>query len=80
MSTSCIRFKKTEESIEKNTAHFPLRRVKLLNTDGFSPLVERDLNSILTLTLDNVAKWVKVVSWRRGGMKEENSEQKLAKI
>lgn len=80
MSTSCVRFKKTGESIEKNTAHFFLRTVKLLNTDGFSPLVERDLNSILTLTLNNVAKWVKVVSWRRGGMKEANSEQKRAKI
>lgn len=62
MSTSCICFKKTEESVYKNTIHFPLRSVKLLNADGFYPLVERNLNSILTLTLGNVAKWMKAVS------------------
>lgn len=54
MSTSCIRFKETEESEQKNTTHFFLRSVKLLNADGFSPLVERDLNSILTVTLGSV--------------------------
>lgn len=61
MSTHVFVVRKLKKVYSRRQLIFSPRSVKLLNADTFSPLVERELNSTLTLTLHNSAKWMEVV-------------------